>query len=108
MVFAVVCAFILLDFVTGTVAAVVCKEWSSSVMREGLWHKTGSLLCLALAALAQYATGFVDLDIEVPILPAVCSYICLMEIGSTIENLGKINPQIVPATLRKFFAKLGE
>ena len=108
MVFAVVCAFILLDFVTGTIAAIVCREWCSSVMREGLWHKTGSLLCMALAALSQYAAGIVDLGIEVPILPAVCSYICLMEIGSTIENLGKINPQIVPATLRKFFAKLGE
>ena len=108
MVFAVVCAFILLDFVTGTIAAIVCREWNSSMMRQGLWHKAGSLLCLLLAALAEYSAGVIDLGVSVPILPAVCSYICLMEIGSTIENLGKINPQIVPATLRKFFAKLGE
>ena len=108
MIIAIVMGFILLDFVSGTVAAIVAHAWDSSVMRQGLWHKAGSLLCLLLAALAEYSAGVVDLGVSVPILPAVCSYICLMEIGSTIENLGKINPQIVPATLRKFFAKLGE
>ena len=107
MIIAVVCGFIVLDLVTGTVAALCTHTWDSSVMREGLLHKTGTLLCVALAMLSQYAAGYVDLGINLPIVPAMCSYISLIEIGSTMDNLGKINPELIPATIRKFFGKLG-
>ena len=98
--------FVLLDLVTGTLAALTEHEWNSSVMRQGLMHKTGSLLCVAFGVLVEQASDFVDLGVNIPIFTAICTYICLMECGSIIENLGKINPEIVPDKIRQYFGKL--
>ena len=100
--------FILLDLVTGTAAALGAGEWSSSVMRQGLLHKTGSLLCIAFGVLVEQAGAFIDFGISVPISGAICTYIVLMECGSIIENLGKINPEIVPDKIKQYFGKLND
>ena len=42
-----------------------------------------------------------DLGINLPVAAAICTYIVLMEIGSAVENIGAINPDLVPAKLRK-------
>ena len=69
-------------------------------MRQGLFHKTGELLCIALGILIQYAESYLDLGINLPVAAAICTYIALMEIGSAIENIGAINPEMVPSKLR--------
>ena len=58
-------------------------------------------MCVALGILIQYAEGYLDLGINLPVAAAICTYIVLMEIGSAIENIGAINPDLVPAKLRK-------
>lgn len=82
------------------------KEFTSSLMREGLYHKGGSVLCMFLGIMAEQATRFFDLGITVPIASAFCTYIVLMEIGSIIENIGEINPSILPEKLKEHFARL--
>ena len=106
MVYLIVGCFIGLDFVTGIIKALKQKNFNSSVMREGLYHKTGSVICLVLGALVDYAQTYIDLGITVPISIAFCVYISLMEIGSIIENVGQINPKLVPQKLREHFGKL--
>ena len=98
--------FMVLDFGTGLVKAIKERNYNSSVMREGLLHKCGSILCVTLGILVEYANSYLGLGISVPIASAICTYISLMEIGSIIENIGKINPEIVPEKLREYFAKL--
>lgn len=98
--------FILLDMVTGIVKAFKEKDYNSSVMREGLFHKSGSLLCIAFGVLVDYAQTLLDLGVNVPVAVSICAYICLMEIGSIIENVCKINPEIFPDKLKSFFTKL--
>lgn len=98
--------FVLLDLMTGTLAALGAHEWNSSIMRQGLLHKTGSLLCVAFGVLVERASEFVDFGVNIPIFTAICTYICLMECGSIIENLGKINPEIVPDKIKQYFGKL--
>lgn len=100
MIYAITCAFIALDFVTGLIKAISSGAFKSSMMREGLFHKAGELLCIALGILIQYAEQYLQLGVNIPVAAAICTYIVLMEIGSAIENIGTINPDLVPAKLR--------
>jgi toxin secretion/phage lysis holin len=108
MVYIVTALFIALDMLTGLVKAFKEKKYTSTVMREGLFHKCGSILLVVFGVLVDYAQSFVDIGVTIPVAVAICSYIILMEIGSIIENLGKINPDIVPSKIKPFFSKLKE
>lgn len=108
MLYIVTGSFILFDLLTGLVKSLKNKDYSSTIMREGLFHKCGSVLCVVFGVMVDYAQTVVDLGVTVPFAAAVCAYIVLMEIGSIIENVGEINPEIIPEKLRGFFAKLGE
>lgn len=92
--------------VTGLVKAIKERNYCSSVMREGLFHKCGSILCVAFATLLDYAQQFLDLGVTVPVTTGICVYIVLMEIGSIIENVCAINPEIAPDVLKSYFKKL--
>lgn len=108
MVYLATVGFILMDLITGLIKAFKEKTYTSTVMREGLFHKCGSLILIAFGILADYAQTLVDLGISIPVATAICSYIILMETGSIIENLGKINPQIIPSKIKQYFSKLVE
>lgn len=108
MVYIITGGFILLDMVTGLVKAFKEKAYTSSIMREGLYHKTGSALVITFATLVDFAQKYIDLGFTVPIVATVCGYIIAMEIGSIIENLCKINPEFMPAKLKTYFAKLND
>ena len=101
-------SFMLLDILTGLVKAFKTKSFTSSVMKEGLFSKLGSIILILLGVLGEWSIKYVDLGITVPLITAFCSYICLMELGSIIENLGTINPLLVPTTIKKYFTKLKE
>ncbi len=94
--------------ITGLIKAFKEKAYTSSVMREGLFHKSGSIVCIVFATLVDYAQTLVDIGVTVPVAISVCAYIILMEIGSIIENLCKINPEILPDKLKNYFAKLSK
>lgn len=106
MLYLITGGFILLDFVTGIIKAFVSKQFTSSIMRQGLFHKAGSLLVILFGALVDYAQTYIDIGVSIPVASTICLYIILMEIGSIIENVCVINPRIVPAKLQSFFQKL--
>lgn len=106
VIYIITACFIVLDFATGIIKAFKEHEYCSSVMRQGLFHKCGSVLCVAFASLLDYAQGYIDLGVSVPVTLGVCGYICLMEAGSIIENVCAINPQIMPDKLKRYFRKL--
>ena len=108
MIYLIVALFIVLDMVTGIIKAFKEKAYTSTIMREGLFHKCGSILCVAFGALVDYTQTLVDRGVTVPVAVSVCVYIIIMEIGSIIENIGIINPDIVPDKLKAFFSKLAE
>jgi phage-related holin len=88
--------FIVLDFFTGLLKAFATGGFSSKIMRRGLFHKLSLLCVLALGWLMEYAQRFVDLGLSfaVPVGTAACVYIILMEAGSILENLCRINPDL--------------
>ena len=106
MMYAITAGFIVLDMLTGLVKAFKEKAYCSSVMREGLFHKCGSILCIAFATLVDYAQMYLEIGVSVPVTTGVCAYIVLMEIGSIIENVCAINPEIMPDKLKAYFKKL--
>lgn len=105
-IYATTAAFIGLDFVTGLVKAFALRIFTSTKMREGLFHKVSLVLCVVLGVLVDFAQGHLDLGVSVPIAGAICAYICLMETASIVENVCEINPEIVPDKLLGFFGRL--
>lgn len=104
-IFAIVAGFIILDIITGFSQAVRNKTVDSTIMRLGLWHKSAYVLAIVLALLCEYATLYLNLGFTLPITTPVCAFICATEIVSIIENLGKINPELLDNGFLDFFSQ---
>lgn len=100
LIFAVVFGAMVLDFVSGTVVAVIRHEWKSKIMREGLLHKCSLLLCVVLGVILDMGQHYLELGISIPAYQCISAYITLMEAGSVIENVCKVNPGLAPKKLR--------
>ena len=103
-----------LDYISGTAAAIKRGEWSSTVAREGLWHKLGEILAMLVAALLDIAIGVVlpqipgipaGIEYTVFLVPLVCVWYILTEAGSVVENVGHMGAPI-PGWLKKAIASL--
>lgn len=94
--------FMLLDIVTGYAKGVAQKSVSSSVMRQGLWHKFALIILLVVAYLVSYlSTSTFSFPYEVPAFQLTALYVVVMEITSILENIAIINPEIKGS---KFFS----
>lgn len=100
-----VLVFIGMDVVSGMVKAFSTTGFDSSVMRQGFYHKLSEVLAVGLLAAADFYLPIVGVNVDVSFSAIGCAYFVLMEIGSIIENIGTINPELV-GPLTKIFAKL--
>lgn len=100
VIYLITAGFIVMDLITGLLKAVKAQGYKSTKMREGLFHKCGSILCILLGVMVDYAQGYYDLGITIPVALSICTYITLMEIGSIVENIGEINPLLLPGKIR--------
>lgn len=96
-------ALVVLDIVTGTVAAGMNGTLSSKVARMGLMHKSAYLMCIALANILDNAQTIVDLGLGVHLQDLACYYIIICETLSIVENIAKINPELRNTPLLKLF-----
>ena len=106
-IFIVVLLFIALDFLSGTAAAFKAGEFTSTEMRKGLFNKGGEIIVIVLAGLVDFSGIAENIGVTVSLVPVFSAYVVLMEIGSILENVDKINPNIVTKNLSKYFAKIG-
>lgn len=102
-----VLVFIGLDVVSGMVKAFSTTGFDSSIMRQGFYHKLGEVMAVGLLAATDYYLPIVGVNVDVSFSAIGCAYFVLMEIGSIIENIGAINPELL-GPLNKIFAKLKE
>ena len=86
--------FILFDIVSGIIKALYKEGLNSTILREGLFHKLSEIIALCGAWLLEYATTYMDLGFDVPLLNGVAIYIDIMELISIIENLCEVNPAL--------------
>lgn len=100
---AIVCAFVVMDLVTGVMQAVANKTLDSAKMRTGLCHKCGFIMAVILAALVEWSMQFIDLGFTLPLFVPVCVFIILTEIVSIFENVCKLSPELANSKLAKLF-----
>lgn len=106
---------LVLDYITGTWAARARGEWSSEIARQGLWHKLGEIVALLVAALCDIAVQVILQTAAAPLIGdfrykgyitlIVCIWYTFTELGSIIENAGKLGAPI-PKWLAKGIAQL--
>lgn len=90
----------LLDVVFGVVYAIASKSFSSSKMREGLGHKSASLLMILLGLTVDVlVSANIPVGIESPVLLTICVYLCIMELGSLMETAAKLNPDLASSKI---------
>ena len=108
----VVCMVI--DYFTGSAAALRAGKWSSKTARDGIWHKLGSVVAVIVAAILDTVIGHllgnvpgVELPFTYTVLlcPLVVIWYILTEAGSIIENAGALGAPI-PAWLARTIAAL--
>ena len=108
----IVCMII--DYATGSAAALRAGEWSSKSARDGIWHKLGSVVAVIVAAILDTVIGHllgnvpgVELPFTYTVLlcPLVVIWYILTEAGSIIENAGALGAPI-PAWLTKMIETL--
>ena len=88
-----------IDLVTGLIGAVKNHELKSAKMRDGIFKKLGFVLCYVLALLVDTQQDVIGLHLDAKILPLIIVYSVTTEIVSIIENIARINPDLLPDKL---------
>lgn len=97
-----------LDLVTGIVCSIRGGEQiKSSKLRDGLFKKVGFVFCYALGVLINYAENLLTLPFGVDLVPVICTYAIITEVVSVIENISKINSDILPDKLKELIGYNG-
>lgn len=97
-----------LDLITGIVGAIRDGDQiKSSKMRDGLFKKVGFVFCYALGVLINYAENLLTLPFGVDLVPVICTYTIITEVVSIIENISKINSDILPDKLKELIGYNG-
>lgn len=92
-----------LDLLTGFIAAVKNKEIQSSKLRDGMFKKIGFFICYFLAWLLDSEGDVIGFSFGVNILPIIILYVCTTELVSVLENVSKINSDLLPDKLLELF-----
>lgn len=99
----------ILDYISGWLAARKNGTWKSAIAREGIAHKFGMVLVVAVALLADgiMAVGLPHIplvNIAWPecLFPIVLAWYIITEIGSILENSVKLGIK-VPGWMVKIF-----
>ena len=103
------------DYISGTCAARLTGTWKSEMARQGIAHKFGMVLVVAMCAIAdfvmlmisQQAYDILHMQWPMALYPIVTTWYIITEIGSNLENAIKMGahipawlPKILDATLK--------
>ncbi len=103
-----------IDYITGSAAALRAGKWASSTARDGIWHKLGSVVAVSVSGILDVVIGHLLANVpgvELPftysvlLCPLVVMWYILTEAGSIIENAGALGAP-VPTWLTKMIAAL--
>ena len=106
----VVC--MVLDYVTGSLAAARTGEWASARARDGIWHKCGMIVVVLVAAgtdlllatvLANLPLVALPVEYTGLVCPVVLVWYIVTELGSMVENAAVMGAP-VPQWLKKLLA----
>ena len=102
------------DYISGSSAAMKAGQWSSAKARSGIWHKGGMLVVVVVAAVADNVLALVlanipglPIEYTVLLLPMVLVWYILTELGSILENAAAMGAP-VPEFLIRILASAKE
>lgn len=100
-------ACMVVDYISGSSAAMQAGRWSSSKARGGIWHKAGMIVVVVVAAVADSVLALVvvnipglPIDYTVLLLPMVLVWYILTELGSILENAAAMGSDVPPFLIR--------
>lgn len=97
-----------LDIITGIIGAIRDGEQiKSNKLRDGLFKKVGFIFCYILGIAINYAETYLTLPFGIDLVPVICTYAIITEVVSIIENISKINPDILPEKLKELIGYNG-
>ena len=97
--------FIVTDYVTGVVKAVMQDNLSSKKMREGLGHKFAYFILVLVAWAIDGINLHVDLGLPVSVFVCTVGGISLIELTSILGNITAINPELADAPFMSIFSQ---
>lgn len=94
------------DWLTGIIAAIHTKTVTSHMMKKGLLHKSVYLLILVLAAVADMLgiSGSIGLPFDLSIVCATA--IIAIECSSILENACTVEPKLADSPIGAIFSKV--
>ena len=101
-----------LDYITGSLAAARAGQWSSARARDGIWHKCGMIVVVLVAAgtdlllatvLANLPLVALPVEYTGLVCPVVLVWYIVTELGSMVENAAVMGAP-VPKWLKKLLA----
>ena len=98
-----VLVFVVMDYITGVIGAIMHGNLSSTKMREGLGHKFAYLCVFFVAWFIDFEMKHIDIGFHSALTPIVTIGIVLIELSSIIENIGEINPDLAQAEFMSIF-----
>lgn len=96
--------FVVTDYITGIVKAIMNGNLSSKKMREGLGHKFAYLTLILTSYMIDVFSAHVDLNLPVHVYLVTVGGICLIELTSIIENITQINPELKDVPFMQIFS----
>ena len=102
-------ALVLLDVIFGISNAILKKEFSSTALRVGLIHKLSEFGIIAVGIIVDgLLFAGLDLGFNGPVLAFFIVALIVMELGSIMELLAKINPDLANNKAFKLLASVKE
>lgn len=90
----IILAFIVSDIISGLFKAFANEGYNSSIMRQGMLHKMSEIFCFLFCVMCDLALPRLNIILPFSIASGITVYLVFMEIGSIIENVGLLNPEI--------------
>ena len=95
------------DYISGSSAAMKAGQWASAKARGGIWHKAGMIVVVIVAAVADNVLSLVvasipgiSIEYTVLLLPTVLVWYILTELGSILENAAAMGAPVPEFLIR--------
>lgn len=106
----VIFVLVVMDYLTGLWGGCVTEGFDSTKMRIGLHHKATYLVVILLCILVEVICKILEINTLLAdgITILTLGWIAVVEVGSILENLCKINPELADGPFMKIFDKREE
>lgn len=94
--------FVAFDTISGLIKAFAMNTFSSTKVKEGIFHKAALILIMVMSVVIDILSGFIpSMPFTVPLTQGCCLLIIGMECMSVLENVCAINPALKDSALIK-------